>query len=68
MVAASILNMQRGNDMQRKSHVSRFIALLFAMLLLASCGGGGGTAATPAPAAPTTLSWDQTNWDAVNWQ
>jgi len=62
MVAASILTMQRGNDMQRKSHVTRFIALLFAMLLLASCGGGGDAA------APTTLSWDQTNWNQTNWQ
>jgi len=65
MVAASILTMQRGNDMQRKSQVTRFIALLFAMLLLASCSGGGDTAA---PAAPTTLSWDQTNWNQTNWQ
>jgi len=55
--------------MRNKFMPARLLALLFAMLLLASCGGGGGgTATTPAPAAPTTLSWDQSNWGAVNWQ
>lgn len=46
------------------------LAMLFSLLLLASCGGDGGEATVTAPATPavTTLSWDQSNWDAVNWQ
>ncbi|MBN4073296.1 hypothetical protein JYT23_00505 [Mariprofundus ferrooxydans] len=53
--------------MRMKSIFSRLTALLFVALLLASCGGGG-TAAAPTPAPVTTLSWDQSNWNAVNWQ
>ncbi len=46
------------------------LAMLFSLFLLASCGGGGdsGVPATTTPAAPTTLTWNQNNWDQVNWQ
>jgi len=51
--------------MRRKSKLARMTALLFAVLLLAACSNE--TTVTP-PTAPTTLSWDQSNWGAVNWQ
>lgn len=54
--------------MRMKSIFSRLTALLFVALLLASCGGGGGGGTAAAPAPVTTLSWDQSNWGAVNWQ
>lgn len=52
-------------QMKSTSHAIRITAMLFAMLLLASCSN---QATVTPPAAPTALSWDQTNWDQVNWQ
>jgi len=51
--------------LKSKSHLSRIMAMLFAMLLLASFTG---EATVTPPAAPTNLSWDQTNWGQTNWQ
>jgi len=50
---------------KNKSHMTRMTALLFAVLLLGACSN---QASVTPPAAPTSLSWDQTNWNQVNWQ
>jgi len=47
------------------------VAFLFSFLV--ACGGGGssGGAAPPPPPPPppvTELTWDQGNWDELNWQ
>jgi len=53
-------------DKSMKTILTRTIALIFVIFLLASCGGSGTSA--PAPSAPTTLTWGQGNWGEVNWQ
>ena len=48
---------------------TRHVSLLLACLTFASACGGGSDAITPTPPPPvTTLTWDQGNWDEVDWQ
>ena len=52
--------------------VSYGITLILAAMLAGcgggSSGGGGAVAATTQPPAPTELSWDQGEWNEVEWQ
>lgn len=40
------------------------LACLALALLLSSCGGGGSSDNQPA----TSMTWDDGNWNEVNWQ
>jgi len=52
----------------------RAFSALFLACLLVSCGGGGSSGSTSPPPPIDTdpqlapLTWDQGDWDEVNWQ
>ena len=46
-----------------------FVSALGLMSIVATGGGGGSTPPPPdGEPEPTELTWDQGNWDEVNWQ
>jgi len=55
-------------DIGPMRRVGLYLLFVAGILSTLATGGGGGTTQAPPEPPPSELTWNEGNWDEVNWQ